>query len=42
MPNLRHLTIKADNVDMNGHYWEEIIVKYAPKLGMSYYYYDTK
>jgi hypothetical protein len=32
MPNLRHLTVNAENIDMNGHQWEEIIVNHVPKL----------
>jgi hypothetical protein len=32
VPNLRHLTAKIDNIGMNGHQWEEIIVNHLPKL----------
>jgi hypothetical protein len=28
MNNLRHLTVKAENIHMNGHQWEEIIVNH--------------
>ncbi|CAF1429693.1 unnamed protein product, partial [Rotaria sordida] len=32
MPNLRKLIVKTDDVIMNGHQWERIIVDYLPKL----------
>jgi hypothetical protein len=32
MPNLRHLTVETDDIDMNGHQWEDIIVNHLLKL----------
>ncbi|CAF1288520.1 unnamed protein product, partial [Adineta ricciae] len=32
IPKLRCLTVTTDEVNMNGHNWEEIIVKYLPQL----------
>jgi hypothetical protein len=32
MPNLRHLTVGTDDIDINGHQWEYIITNHLPKL----------
>jgi len=32
MPNLRHLTVETEDIDMNGHQWEHIIVNHLLKL----------
>jgi hypothetical protein len=32
MPNLRHLTVETEDINMNGHQWEHIITNHLPKL----------